>query len=165
MASVKVEPSTVTIVGEASVLDTIDFISTDIVNEKDISDDMTLTKSLVIPSGIKLGITEKDTVQLKISHIGTQKKQFSISTKNINVIGGDNLKYDILNDFINVTVRGKNEILKDLTAEDFVVTLDLTGYSNDPLTVDVPYTVNFEAESYKAYVVGANNENIKVKIG
>ncbi len=164
-ATVNIEPSSVIIEGDPSVLSTVKYVNTTMVNEKDITDNTSLSLALQIPESVSLSKLEKDTVSISIQHIGTQKKYFSISSENINVIGAEKLKYEILNNSVNITVRGDSDVLKTITQDDFRISIDLTGYDSSSAVVEVPYSVDFGAESYKAYVVGANDENVKVKIG
>ena len=51
-----------------------------------------------------------------------------------------------------------------MKADSFKVIIDLTGYEASSEIVEVPYSVEFDAESFEAYVIEANKENIKVKI-
>ena len=164
-ASVKVEPSTVTLEGDPAVLENVNYIYTSLVNEKDISDNTVLNLPLQIPDHIKLSKEESETVNVSVSHIGTQKKTISVSTDNIEVIGADGIKYNILGDTISIVFRGKSEILKGISAKHIKLTVDLTGYDDSETTVYLPVTVTFDSESYKAYVINISDYTVQVKIG
>lgn len=164
-ATTKVEPSTVTIEGDPSVLSTVDYVYTTMVDEKEIDGNITLNLALQMPDNVSLSKTEKGTVNVSIRHMGTQVKRLAISSKRFNVVGAEGMTYEILSDSLTITVRGKEEVLRGLTENFFKITIDLTGYDAQSAIVDVPYTVEFDAESYKSYVIGTNDENVKVKIG
>jgi YbbR domain-containing protein len=164
-AITRVEPSTVTIEGDPAALSKVDYIYTTMVDEKEVDESLTLNLALQIPDNVHLSRSEKGTVNVSIQHKGTEKKRLAISSKRFEVVGADAVNYDILSDSLTISVRGKSEVLKALKEDSFKVIIDLTGYDVESAIVDVPYTVEFETESYKAYVIGSNDDNIKVKIG
>lgn len=166
-AAVRIEPSTITVEGELSALSSVDYIYTELLDEKAIDGNVVLEQRIdfeKLPPNVRISKSEKETVSVSIQHKATEKKRFSVNSKQFSVIGAEGMNYDIINDSLSVVVRGKSEALKELKADSFKIIIDLTGYEASSEIVEVPYSVEFDAESFEAYVIEANKENIKVKI-
>ena len=151
-ATVKVTPETVVLKGDPNVLNSITSVNTTVLDEKKITGDSTLKLALQLPDNVSLANANTDSVEVSITHTGTTVK--TLNVKNYNVIGDDNLNYRILNSYVTVKLRGDSEELKEITADDITINVDLTGYDSIETTVSMPVTITIDTEYDDVYEIG-----------
>lgn len=124
MSSIKVNPATVTIVGDPSLLSGIDFLSTKPVQVATATSSIEQQVDIVLPSGVSLYKSGTVTVTVEVTQIQTEMT-VSIVPK---VVGLSPDLYSIVApNTVNVTVVGAPTALQNLQLTDIQVTLDVSG--------------------------------------
>lgn len=152
--TVVVEPSTIILKGENSVLKDIESILVKTLDEKQITSDRTETVTVPLPSGVvaKDGITS---AKISIKHINTVQRTFKV--KDIDIIGTN---YILVTSELDITLRGPESILKRLTATSIEVSasvedIDGTGEFRVEAEIKLP-------EAYKGVVYELGTYYIQV---
>ncbi len=151
-ATIKVVPETIVLRGDPNVLQTITSVNTTVVDEKKITGDSTLKLAIQIPDNVSLSSAASDSVEVSITHTGTTVK--TLNVKNFNVIGDDDLSYRILNSYVTVKLRGTAEELKEITADDITINVDLSGYDSNSTTISMPVSITIDSDSEDIYEIG-----------
>lgn len=133
------------------------------VNIHDIDLDYKVSTAIILPDEYH-NLSGQNTANITFDTSGLSKKTFMIANSNISVINAPaGYKITPVTSGFNVPFIGEEAILKDLTIQDIVVQLDLSGvvingddYSSAPISFIVPnkglvwsygtYTVTFRAQ-------------------
>ncbi len=121
---VTIEPETVEVKGEASVVKKLDTIYVGTIDEKQIEKDKTLTFDIPTSDDYAV-IGDVATAAVSITNVGTQTKIFRVENL---VCNGGSKNCEILNEYVDVTVRGSAVQLAGISADDITLTCDLTDY-------------------------------------
>lgn len=156
----KVTPETIPIKGEASVIAAIDSIPLAVIDETKVLSD-TLTRQILLPDQV-INVTGVTTAEVSITHRGTTQRTFAVS--NIRVKNAGNRIYTLADRAVNVTVRMSNAVLPYITAENIVLTVDISTLGNGTTGfVQLPATVSFEnVYSYLLYAIGDYQVTVRV---
>lgn len=119
-----IEPETVEVKGEASVVKKLDTIYVGTIDEKQIEKDKTLTFDIPTSDDYAV-IGDVTTAAVSITNVGTQTKIFRVENL---VCNGGSKNCEILNEYVDVTVRGSAVQLAGISADDITLTCDLTDY-------------------------------------
>jgi len=125
-----ITPSELTVRGDPDVLESMTELVVATLDEKEIG--ATLTQNITQRVSLELPETLSATdgtenVTLDITHLNTFASVFYVT--DIDVIGAENLQYQILENSIAVMVRGTLEDISSLRGSDFSAVVDLSGYS------------------------------------
>jgi YbbR domain-containing protein len=133
LATLSVEPSSVTIVGLPEVLEGIDSVQTAPISFDGASEDQTFEVELQLPDGITLADGEVDTVTV----VGTIVPSVSSRTFVVGLVcegSGDNGCLPGLEQ-LTVTVSGSGEALSSLTGADITPVVDAAGLAPGDYTL------------------------------
>ncbi|MRG88355.1 CdaR family protein [Salinibacillus xinjiangensis] len=158
LQSITANPEVVAVFGQESVLNSIENISNLSVNLAAISEDKTVELEVPIPPGATK--VEPSTVEVEVNVEETQEKiidEIPIQVENLED-GRDVTFISPENGTINLKVSGTAEQLEEITAENFVATIDVEGF----------YEGEFETEikisNPEEYVITSNYNNARVRI-
>ncbi len=155
---IKVEPASVTVRGEADVVNQLSWEYT--LDEKAMQGDGVYNVALTLPEGVT-NIDGVSSVSISVTHIGTKTKVLPIT--NFQVLNTGGRTYEMVTKTLNVTLRAEQALLALLTPEDVTAIIDLGSnqYSGDNVTV--PVTFRFSgAYSGKVYEVGTYSATIRL---
>jgi len=123
---IKIQPSELRIKGDPAVLSQINSISVATLDEKLVEDNVTYTYEL--EGSDKYTYLSNNVISVTVTHKGTVTKTYSVD--NITVNAGDN-KYRLAEKSIDITLRGTEKQLEEITADDIKVITDISSYSTD----------------------------------
>ncbi len=123
---VTLNPASLSLRGDPSVLDRMEEIVVDMLDEKQISGDITQMVALSLPSGVT-AIDGTENVVVTVNHVGTHTRQFTIT--DIDVTGAVGVDFEILTTSLNVMIRGTLQQLAQLKTSDLTAIVDLSGYT------------------------------------
>lgn len=123
---IEITPASVNVRGDPEVLDALTEIVVATLDEKKISGNITQMFQLELPDSVTT-VDGTENVTLDVTHINTFATVFYVT--DIDVIGAQNVEYQILENSIAVMVRGTLEDLRKLRSSDFSAIVDLSGYS------------------------------------
>lgn len=134
ITSVNTNPSTLTIKGLEKDIKDIKEISTEEINIKDIENNPNINVNLILPEGVSVDSgKEAVAVVLKIDAVSDKEleKEILVPSDQINL---ENIKEGLkgslsknLEDNINLTIKGEEEIINTFKPEDVKLSLDLIG--------------------------------------
>ena len=128
-----VEPATIQISGSDALLAELTQINLGSIDFATITEDQVMTFPINLPEGVtnESGVTE---AQVTISFQGLSIEEYSVDQ--IQVINvPDGMDYTLLNRIMKVTLRGPAAVMKKVTADDIVVTVDLSNAELGAATV------------------------------
>lgn len=158
---ITIDPETVTVRGDPAVLAEMEELVVTTLDEKAITGDSSLIVQINVPDTVTLD-EESATATVAIRHIGTITKTFNV--KNINVSVDSGLEYEVLTSSIAVTVRGDQDAVNALSADDIVVSADLTGYTHSSMgLVYAEGTVTIDDPSGTVYELGEYNIQVAIQ--
>lgn len=167
MMNIKTTPSSVTVNGAGAILASgVNLMEPIVIDEKSIPGDTqkyTLTMKPTFADGVSADGLESVSVTVEFdSSFG--KKDVSVS--NIKAVGAsDDLKYEILDESKNVTLRGIKNILSNVKEEDIALEIDLGGYGSESSgIVDCPARVVISSKYAKDGIFEAGSYSVRVKI-
>lgn len=121
-------PKTVVIKGKAGDVERIETITTEPVDLTDIISDTTLNLIPILPDGIQLSAKSEGSMLLSVSVPEIKSKSFGFSAGDIEIKGlADGFAVDISDESVEVTVSGAVSAIEQIEAEDFTLSVDLTG--------------------------------------
>lgn len=133
-------PKKITIRGPKASLDKITSISADPVDISDVTASTTLKIDPRLPQGVELADSSADigvTVKIK----GLDTRTITLPAKNSRIRNlSDGLSAYVNTAEVEVTVTGSETLLKDIGADDFVLSVDLEGLKEGNHTVPVKIT-------------------------
>lgn len=164
--SITTVPKNVKIYGRSDVLKSIDALSVDVDISK-YDKDTEIDVPIKVPKGINKIEPETVKVRLNISEKMEEKtfQNLSVSTKGLN----DDYEIQLLSPVsgtVDLTVNGTSKKIKDLSANDFDIIMDVSGLSPGDhevsLDVDGPKDISWELSKKKAKIrlTEKENENI-----
>lgn len=159
-AEFQITPSTIRIKGEASVIAAIESIPLSVIDETKVLSN-TLTRQIELPEQV-INVAGITTAQVTITHRGTTQRTFAVN--NIRVENAGDRQYLLTERAINVTVRMSNAVMPYITAENIVLTVDMSTLSDETTGyVQIPATVSFEnVYSYLLYAIGDYQVTVRV---
>ncbi|MBR6513996.1 MAG: hypothetical protein IKT46_04085 [Clostridia bacterium] len=127
---VTLSPEKLTVRGPVEVLSAIG--STYVININEKTLDTENHRDIFLTELKEMGVTCVDgtqSVTVDISHVGTNTRNISVDTADIEVKNPDKLEYSIDTDSISIKLRGKNSDLAKVKVEDISISVDLSGIS------------------------------------
>lgn len=151
LTSVSSTPSTVQIKGEGSLLNLVTEIEipSELIRINDAKEDIkaSIDISSYLPEGTELVDKTQSTVEIVVTIEQIKNKNYSINTKNIDVIGlAENMKLEYANISEAVSILGLMENLDKLTENDLSPSIDVTGFA--PGTYEVSLRLNVDDTKY-----------------
>ena len=161
---VTIEPSIITVAGDSAVLSGLNQITVATIDLTDFSSTFTETYPIMIDNGLSnLSGNTEATVTVEI--IGLQTAKYSIPVSGlacINVTGG--FSYEILTKELEVTLRGSEEDLASVKAENLRAVADLTDYNESSGTYLVDVKIYVDGSS-SVGAIGDYQISIELKKG
>ncbi len=120
-------PKTITIKGRDSVLANIEKISCRSVDLEDVYEDTEIALTPILPAGVNLA-TESEKLYVKVTVKGVETNTFTFSENDVAISGiSENMSATVESVKIKVTVTALSDAMKEISAEDFQLTADVTG--------------------------------------
>ena len=132
-ATVDLAPQSIRVSGSEKMLEGLTELVVGSVDLSAIESDTTLTFPINLPEGVTnlSGMTEV-TATIKFDNLAVKK--FSVS--NIQVVNvPEGMEYDLMNEVLDVTLRGNAVLIGMLNADDISVVVDLSGKEPGTFTV------------------------------
>lgn len=162
-AELTVEPKTIMVKGDKSVMDGLKEISVTTVNEKTIREDTKLTVDIKLPDGVLAVAGQTTTANVNIKFKDLVRRSFTV--KNINVKNAGNLKYELVNNTVAVDLIGEMDALKAITDDNVTLTVDLSGYESGSSSGTIYPTAEVTFSKVNGTVFELGSYNVQVKIG
>lgn len=145
---VRLEPDTITLAGDAEALSGLNSISVASVDLSLIPEDTyTETFRVLIPNGTEI-ISGASETELTLELGGLYKQDFTIAKGNISITNvSEGYHAEIVNDSLNVTIRGKADEVRSLSALNIRAIADLTEYGTATGVVEVPVRVSISSST------------------
>lgn len=156
-AEITVEPKTMMVKGDRSVIESLDGITVAAINEKTVKEDTKLTVDITLPEGVYPVSGEPATADVSIKLKNLLRR--SMTVKTVNVKNADGIKYEIMNNGIAVDLIGEADAIKALTQDNVSLTVDLGSYdsSGAPGMIYPAAEVTFTKVNGTVYELGAYN--------
>ncbi|MBQ7170998.1 MAG: hypothetical protein IJR89_01835 [Clostridia bacterium] len=151
---VTIEPASVTLKGERSALDAVDYILLDTLDEKQITSDITRSIAISVPKKTTL-VDDVTSATVTVENINTSQK--TVTVTDIKKIGSG---YELVTKELPILLRGPATVMEKIEAKDVTVTVDLTkltGTGDSEIRVEANVTV---ASSF-VYELGTYYVNVK----
>ncbi len=142
-AELSVEPSSVILKGEASLLKTMNEIVLDSIDEKMLLTP-SVTREIRLPDGVT-NVSEINMATVNVKHVGTSTFRYSIS--DIIYVNPNSIEYSPLTESISVTLRGPSETVGALNPENIIVTADLSSLKVGQGASDVPVSISLKGDA------------------
>lgn len=162
---VSLDPKAVNIVGDENIISGIDRVYTETIDIYGLNEDKEIDVLLNLPKGVDM---YKSNSMVTVSIDVGKEIIRTISVDNINIYNlPEDLSYNLFTEQINVTLKGMEENLKDITADDILANINLSTYDEGEHVVPVDIVVKSDIKvlgSYNALVkLKRQVENIKVE--
>lgn len=135
-ANVTITPDTpaIRVSGSGAILEELTEINLGTINLANIPEDTTLTYPVKLPEGV-INLTGVDEVNVEIDFTGLRTREFIV--ENIRVVGVPaGMEYELVTKQLTVIVRGPSGIINQMTAQDLLVTADISGKTPGTLIVN-----------------------------
>jgi len=142
-AKISLQPEKIQVSGSETLLEEMTELNLGTIDLSAIESNTSMTFPIVLPEGVNnlSGITE---ATMDISFMGLTTKTFAVEQiQVVNVPEG--MEYTLLNDVIQVKLRGLSALISAIEADDIIVTLDFTGKEVGTSTVKATVTVKGDA--------------------
>ncbi len=145
-ARVTIEPSTIEIMGEVSIVENISRIEIATIDDSAMLQDTSFEAIFTLPDGVECpdGI-EKATVN--VTHTGSMTRDIwmNITEDNLTVKNPNGVTYMLMQPYVTFTVRGSNDDIRVLSEDKISFEIDLSSYSvEQSRTVKVPVKFKFD---------------------
>ena len=155
--TIDIQPKTILISGSDSLLAGIDSLDLGTIDLGEMLEDTTLTFPIKLPEGVtnETGVAEA-TVDVKFPDMVTKKLTVT-DIQAINVPAG--MKVDLVTKRLEITIRGRKDVVDKVKPEDITVTVDFTDEQIGTATVKAEFTITVEDVG----AVGVYNVTAKVQ--
>ncbi len=126
--TVTIEPSSITIIGDAEIVDEINTISLGTIDLSSFTSNYTREMPIILPDGVSIqsGVTSA-TVNISIVGLDT----IQVTSSNFQITNEtDGYSADLLTESLNVTIRGSASRLNGITAQNVRIVVSLEGIGN-----------------------------------
>lgn len=155
---VKITPATIRIKSEASVLNQIESHLLLVIDEKNTSDN--INTSITLPNNV-VNVENVQQANIQITRHNTIDKKIVVT--DIKVNNPNNLDYELLDESINVTLRGDMQYMNYISKSDIAAAIDLSYINDATGTTSVVVNVII-SESYNKYVYELGDYKMSVRI-
>lgn len=131
------DPVTVRIIGPEDQLEKIEFIETKEINISGLNQSKDLEVDLVLPEGTNLAAGESGTVQIKISVLANPQTREVIAGFSYTGLGSGLIVTSISPSQVKVMVSGPSASLVNLSSNNVVVNLDLSGRAKGSYLISI----------------------------
>ncbi len=157
---ISIDPPSITLKGELKYLTGINSITIAQLDEKKITSD-TLTQSIEIPENLT-NVYGNETATITIKHIGTATKDIVID--DILVNNPNELSYELIDNFINLKIRGQETLLPFISADNIIATIDLGNITGSSGSLSVPVSITITGTTTSAiYEIGDYKATVNIK--
>ena len=156
--TVDITPATIQIKGEASVLNEINSYLLLTIDEKNTADNFNTT--ITLPNNV-INVDNTDQANILITRKNIIDKKFAVH--NITVNNPKNFNYDLLDESVNITLRGDSQYMNYITDNDIKVEIDLSHINNATGTTSVIVNVVI-SDSYSKHVYELGDYKMSVRI-
>jgi len=156
--TVDITPATIQIKGEASVLNEINSYLLLTIDEKNTADNFNTT--ITLPNNV-INVDNIDQANILITRKNIIDKKFAVH--NITVNNPKNFNYDLLDESVNITLRGDSQYMNYITDNDIKVEIDLSHINNATGTTSVIVNVVI-SDSYSKHVYELGDYKMSVRI-
>lgn len=160
----KVTPDKVLIAGSSSVLDSIDSLKTESIDIENLSTTTTKTADIVLPNGVSL-INSQKSVSVSVEIVPLSVKSYKIKGEEIileNEEADESLTYKIINEEINIEIKGTMEELDKIVESKLKPSIDVKdlkeGTYKRPLKVVLPSTLRLSEDIEVEILIEKKNE-------
>ncbi|MDD6095113.1 MAG: CdaR family protein [Clostridia bacterium] len=160
---ITVEPKTITVKGDKSVVESLKEISVTTLNEKTLREDTKLSVDITLPDGVYPVSGQPTTADVNVKFKDLVRR--SLTVKNITVKNAGNIKYEVMTNALAVDLIGEMEAIKGISADNVSLTVDLNGYESgsSPGMIYPNAEVTFTKVNGVVYELGTYN--VQVLIG
>lgn len=158
--NVKITPATVKLKGDPDVIDGLEFVDLKTFDESFLSAPVSNTAlsydSLVLPEGVQLNDPDvyKSGFDVELRLLNSSAEiTVPLSGENVTVIAPAGLDYSFDREALNLTFRGRADVLSALDPADIKLRIDLSSFNTEGIKSAVPVKVEFQSSS-EAYVLG-----------
>ncbi|NBG89569.1 CdaR family protein [Isachenkonia alkalipeptolytica] len=124
----RVTPRSIMVQGPEDQLEDLTRVDTELIERRDLTENESVEVDLILPDGINLYNERSVTVEIEVSEIVEEAYEIRGDELEIENLGqGLEIEEETLPDSYTVTVTGPEDILENLSREDFRITLDLEG--------------------------------------
>ena len=154
-AKVTLNPSTIEIKGKKNVLEKISEITID-VDETKIADNTT-APAIPIPEGT-VKVSDITNAEITVEYISLTTKM--VEVKNLTINNPNGINVELLEDSVNVKLRGETQYMDYVTASQVSATVDLSTFNGESEYADVKVAVS---DLYKDHVYAVGTYTIHVR--
>lgn len=131
--------SSIRVSGSNAVLEKLTEVDLGTINLAHIEADIRLTIPVELPAGV-LNLTGVEEINVDVKFNGLTTREFTV--ENIRVAGVPaGMEYELVTKRLTVTVRGPSSVVKQMTAQDLLVTADVTGKPEGTVIVNAAVSV------------------------
>ena len=131
--------SAIRVSGSKAHLEELTEINLGVIDLARIENDTRLTIPVELPAGV-LNLTGVEEINVDIQFKGLTTREFTV--ENIRVAGVPaGMEYELVTKRLTVTVRGPSSVVKQMTAQDLLVTADVTGKNAGTVIVNAAVSV------------------------
>ncbi len=161
-ARVTIVPQTILLRGDPTVLSGINDITVLTVDEKKmVGTTNTRTVMIELPDGVE-NRSKTESATVTVTHMNTSTRE--INVQGITVKNPNGLDYTLVDDSINVTLRGSSGSLAMVTPANIGAQVDLSFYSRGSGRVSVPVIISLPSTlSDSVYEIGDYTIDVEIK--
>lgn len=158
--NIRIQPSQIRLKGEAAALRDITSILLTTIDEKKVITDI-ITASVMLPPDVT-SVDKIETAVIEIKHTDTITKDIVVD--NIIVDNPNNFSYELVDDSINVTLRGQSQYVNYIPASSISASIDLSALSTASGTISVVVNIAIkEPYSKHLYPIGDYRMSVRIK--
>lgn len=154
---IRIEPEYIDVVGSENALKDLEEWVLGTLNLADIGDSAERTYPIVLPQGVT-EMNEIAEAKVSISFPELTKREIVITNIQIHNVP-EGMAAELLTKQFTITVRGPRSLVNQISAEDILVQIDLTGVEN---TAAVEAKISFKPDYAEVGVVGKYSVNVRV---
>lgn len=160
-SEITVEPRTVKVKGETSILKNLDFIDVTAIDEKKISADTEFIVDISLPESVYAVEGEPTDATVSVDLKGFIVKTFVV--ENIKIINAGDADPEILDKTVAVKVMGDKKTMDKITEKDITLVVDFSNFKENVGIVNAAATVEFDVSGGIVYEIGVYSIQVQTK--
>ena len=159
--SINVSPDKVMLHGPSRILESIEHLSTEIIDIEKASKDISVSRKIIVPDGTKIYPSSLSETDIEIIILREESRQITLSLENVDILSrSPGMNYEIQQNEIKIVLIGKTADFQQFDPDGFITSVNVAGLNEGVHNVLLKITPQNNLTVYGDYTVDVTIRNM-----